>query len=78
MALLDLVNQLTYPKPPPPPIKMRVEDYIELLGKIKESDEKTQQEVSVLLTEYHQAVDVLASELAKKLLRKFGLRGQAL
>ena len=65
--LQDIVNKLTYPKPPPPPTKMQVEDYVQLLNKIMKSDTKVQDAILEELNRYHVQLEKLTEELASKL-----------
>ena len=45
------LNQLSYIKPPTPPIKMNVEEYIELLNKISNSKPGNSKEATLKLLE---------------------------
>ena len=65
--LQGIVNQLSYTKPPPPPIKMQVDEYIELLNKIKNSEPKLQEEALLALSQYNLDLENLTENLADKL-----------
>jgi hypothetical protein len=65
--LQGIVNQLSYKKPPPPPIKMQVEEYIELLNRIKDSDPQLQEEALNALNQYNLDLEELTEKLADRL-----------
>jgi hypothetical protein len=68
--LTNIVEKLGYIKPPPPPIKMQVEDYIELLSVMK-SNPQVQQEVLEMLEAFHTEVQILADKLSDDLRKKY-------
>ncbi len=65
--LQDLVNRLSYIKPPPPPIKMNVDEYIELLNRIKNSEPDLQEEALKVLDQYQVDLEILAEKLSRKI-----------
>ena len=65
--LQEIINQLSYQMPPKPPIKMRVEDYVELLNKIVKLDIKTQEEVLRELNSYQVQLEEMTEKLANRL-----------
>ena len=65
--LTDIVNQFSYiKKPPPPPIKMLVSEYIEFLNFLK-SNQAEQRKVLEALKEYNQVCENAVNNLTKKL-----------
>jgi len=72
--LQDLVNRLSYIKPPPPPIKMNVDEYIELLNRIKNSEPNLQEEALKVLDQYQVDLEILAEKLAEKLRRIYNMK----
>jgi len=72
--LQDLVNRLSYIKPPPPPIKMNVDEYIELLNRIKNSEPGLQEEALKLLDQYQVDLEILAEKLADKLRKIYNMK----
>ena len=64
--LKDIVNQLSNTKRPPPPIKMRVLEYIDFLNFLKSKPEK-QGKVLAALNEYNKACTNAANVLTNEL-----------